>query len=118
MAEFTPINIGRHLAEVWGKLMMQKQFNNALLTGVLGYLVSLESDDTELKVGATSWISKTMEELQGGGPGNTPASGPACSFCGRGEPEVRLAAGAKAFVCDSCVGALSKVFASGKGTDA
>jgi hypothetical protein len=34
----------------------------------------------------------------------------ACSFCDRREPEIRLAAGAKGFICDACVSTLAEVF--------
>lgn len=36
---------------------------------------------------------------------------PACSFCGRTRPDVRLGAGPSAFICDSCVAAFASVFA-------
>lgn len=35
---------------------------------------------------------------------------PACSFCGRTRPEVRLGAGPRAFICDQCVGAFESMF--------
>jgi RNA polymerase-binding transcription factor DksA len=34
-----------------------------------------------------------------------------CSFCGRQTPEVRLAAGPEAFICNECASTLSDVFA-------
>lgn len=37
---------------------------------------------------------------------------PACSFCGRKPPEVRLGAGPKAFICDGCVRVFASVFAA------
>jgi ClpX C4-type zinc finger protein len=35
---------------------------------------------------------------------------PSCSFCGRAPPNVRLGAGASAFICNECVDLFSKVF--------
>jgi ClpX C4-type zinc finger len=120
MTELPPIDVGRYLACVWGKLMMQKQFNNALLTGFLGHLVALETQDAELKSGAATWIEKTMQEFteaQNDKARHAPESSHTCSFCGRGESEVRLAAGAKAFICNSCVTTLNEFFSKEKKND-
>jgi hypothetical protein len=35
---------------------------------------------------------------------------PACSFCGRKPPEVKLGAGPKAFICDGCVDVFASLF--------
>jgi hypothetical protein len=43
--------------------------------------------------------------------GEARAAEPACSFCGRRPPEVRLGAGLSAFICDGCVGVFASVFA-------
>jgi ClpX C4-type zinc finger len=120
MTDTKSIGIGKSLAIVWGKLMMQKQYNNALLTGILGYRVSIEAQDVELKVGAFSWIQKTIQEMidnEENDSLNEAGEMHSCSFCGRGEPEVRLAAGARAFICDSCISILSETFATGEGND-
>jgi len=48
-----------------------------------------------LKQVAEQWIRR---ELAGLGPM------PTCSFCGKGEPEVRkLIAGPRVYICDACV---------------
>ena len=39
-----------------------------------------------------------------------PETEPACSFCGRKHPEVRLGAGPEAFICDDCVSLFTEVF--------
>jgi hypothetical protein len=35
---------------------------------------------------------------------------PVCSFCGRGQTEVRLGAGPETFICDGCVGDFAAAF--------
>ena len=84
MDELEPIDVGRSLALVWGKLMMQKRHDNALLTGVLAYLVSREAKDSELKAGALSWVEKTLQELretEEAKPEEQVEAAPSCSFC-------------------------------------
>ena len=34
----------------------------------------------------------------------------ACSFCGETEPDVRIMAGARAFICDKCARLIAKFF--------
>lgn len=107
-----------NLSSLWIRLVSQKQYNAALLTGYLGYVISLETKDDELKVRAASWIEGAMQGIReslGLEVSHDVSSSPSCSFCGRGEPEVQLAAGAKAFICNSCVGTVSAVFAGKKG---
>jgi hypothetical protein len=43
-------------------------------------------------------------------PADDPANKHECSFCGRGPPDVRLAAGPNVFICDGCVTMAKDVF--------
>ena len=38
------------------------------------------------------------------------AADPACSFCGKSQPEVRMGAGPAAFICNECADAFAKIF--------
>jgi hypothetical protein len=115
MADGERIELPRLILTLWGRLMMEKRFHAAAMAGLLGHLVSHETGDKDLEAGATDWITKAMDELRAERSGDQAAKGqPACSFCGRSEPEVRLAAGPGVFICDSCVGSLNQLFTSEK----
>ncbi len=113
MEDLTPTDVSQYLTRIWGKLMTQKQYNSAMFAGFLGYVISLETKDAEMKSEAIALIRKSAEEILQ--PDSDKESrkedpSPSCSFCGREEPEVRLVAGAGAVVCDSCVARLAKFF--------
>lgn len=113
MEDFTSIEVSQYLAGVWGKLMTQGQYNGAMFAGLLGYFISLETQDTEMRSGAIALIRKSAEEIlqtDGDKEFRDENASTSCSFCGRKEPEVRLVAGASAAVCDSCVARLAKFF--------
>jgi hypothetical protein len=104
---------GEALALAWGHLITKKHFDSALFTGIVGYLVALENKDPDLKAGAMSWIETAIRERQDA-EGDRKRERPVleCSFCGQREPEVRLVAGAKAFICDGCVKMCTEIFAT------
>lgn len=106
-------DLPRLLVSVWGELMMQKRFQSAALVALLGYFLSREQANEELETGSMPLMFKAVEELRDELHPHAKSAAdeqPACSFCGRGEPEVRLAAGARAFICDACVATLTEVF--------
>jgi hypothetical protein len=59
------IDVGKSLAAVWGKLMMEKRFHSAAQTAFLARLIALETNDTELQTGAASWLLETLREING-----------------------------------------------------
>jgi hypothetical protein len=105
------------LSGIWGQALQDKRYHDALLVGLCGYLFCHDRNDKALETVALSWIRKASEPIQQQAR-DTREQGRKkqniCSFCSRGEPEVKLAAGPAAFICDSCVKMLSKVFKSQK----
>src|ERR1700719_4650970 len=111
MSEMKPIDIRKHLALVWGKLLIENHHVAAVLTGVLGYVISRDKGHNDFESVSMVWIRKAVEELQNGSNhGQSLSEQTVCSFCGRGKLEVRLAAGAKAFICEDCVNTLAEAF--------
>jgi hypothetical protein len=106
---------GTLVALIWGKLMMEKHYHGAALASLLGVFVSRNKDDKEFESGSFQLLFKAVDELRNENQKNVPlTTAPACSFCGRSEPDVRLAGGAHGFICDACVNTLSDVFTTTK----
>lgn len=115
MTDETPIPLPRLISMVWGRLMMQQRYQSAAFVALLAHFLSREQSDEELETGSMPLLLKSIDELRGAPDerATSPGAGPmACSFCGRGQPEVRLAAGARAFICDSCVSTLNETFSA------
>ena len=118
MTDDQPMQLDQLLALTWGKLMMQKQYPAAASVAILSYFLAREGQDENRRRGSLSILFKSIEELrsaEGGGetgPGKLSAS---CSFCGRCEPEVKLAAGVDSFICNSCVETFHDLFEKGRG---
>lgn len=93
------------LMSVWMGAFEQKRFHDALMEGFASYLVSREIKNEEAERTALVAIRGAVESL-------LPSNGQEqeCSFCARRPPEVRLAAGPYAFICNSCVETLNDVF--------
>jgi ClpX C4-type zinc finger protein len=100
------------LSATWGKLMMQDHVPAAALVALVGYVVAREKQDEQLRDGSLSILFKAVDELKAKHSGGSEQPAPVCSFCGLGKPEVRLAAGASGFICESCVAMLTEVFAN------
>lgn len=107
-----PIDLKQALGLVWGKLMMERSYQNALMAALLGHVIAQEKGDDGLKNNSLGMITKAAEELkaQAEPQPHTVAAAPACAFCGKAQPEVRLAAGPNVFICDGCVATLSEAF--------
>jgi hypothetical protein len=88
------------------KSFEQKRFDDALLNSFAAYLLSRDIKNEESERIALVMIKGAAECL-------LPSKGQEnqCSFCGRSPPEIRLAGGPDALICDSCVATLSEVFA-------
>ena len=113
MRDLDPKEIFETLASNWAGALGEKRHHEAILTALLGYFVFREKKHERFERETLTWIHTTIENLQT--KENLQTEGrdvvqPSCSFCGRGEPEVRLAAGPEVFICDSCVATLSDVF--------
>jgi hypothetical protein len=114
MQKESSLEVFRIASDAWQQFMDREQLHSAVVTGISAYLSLREMEAGQLAEGALGLIHVAIDAI-------TRIDGDqrekvACSFCGRGEPEVRLAAGPKAFICDSCVNDLSNVFADRKDT--
>jgi hypothetical protein len=104
MTERQEKEIVEQLTSLWVAASEARRFREALLIGMAIQLLSFgKSGETE----TAAWtairgaIDKLMPEED---------TRQQCSFCGRSPPEVRLAAGPNAFICEPCVKALSETF--------
>jgi len=109
-----PSEVVRLLILLWGHLSSEGHTDAVI--SLIGLSLSLARDTShkDLETLAHSWLEivcKEWNESSGSAPTVAPKE-PLCSFCGRGKPEVLLAAGAPGFICDSCVGTLSEIFAA------
>src|SRR5713101_2668130 len=102
-----------NLSLEWENALNEKRPRDVILSGVVAYILFREKGDQTLQHATLTCVRKAIDDLlredAAGEHPHTPQN--LCSFCGRGEPAVRLAAGARGFICDSCVATLSEFFA-------
>jgi hypothetical protein len=100
------------LSLTWETALNEKRPSDVIVSGILGYLFFRDNGNVPCEQASLVTVKKAIDDLLAeASPGPTvDRSAPACSFCGRGEPRVRLVAGAKGFICDSCVSVISDVF--------
>ena len=97
------------LTSIWMRAFEEKRFHDALLSAFANYLISRELKNEEFEETFLIAMAAVIERLL---PPDNPDKKDQCSFCGRRPPEVRLAAGSDAFICDGCVTMLSQTFAT------
>ena len=102
----------RIASNTWQEFMDADQFHSAITCGFSAYLILREKDDERLADGALGLVRVAIQAALHMNEDEDERI--SCSYCGRGKPEVQLAAGAKAFICGSCVKDLSDFFASKK----
>jgi hypothetical protein len=100
----------------------EKRQHDVLMSGVLAYLFFHAKNEATFETASLMYVRKAVDDLLTGlipeqqnapnGNGLTESSLPACSFCGRKEPEVRLVAGAGGFICNDCVKIASEALAA------
>lgn len=67
-------------------------------------LLSVKDDrSSRLNEAAIEFIRQSASDLQKVSDDDARERSPACSFCGKAEPEVRLGAGPDVFICNECV---------------
>lgn len=100
------------LTVAWETALNEKRPRDVIVSGVLGYLLFRDKGSLPQEHASLLTVRQAIDDLLAGAlPAETVGgSEPVCSFCGRGEPQVRLVAGAKGFICDSCVSLVSDVF--------
>jgi hypothetical protein len=119
--ELTAKDVFRLIAPVWEKAMEERRYSDAMIAGFLGYFLFRDAKDETLESVGVSWIWGPAHRLMQDNSksfNESPSERFVCSFCGRGEPHVRLAAGigtgtGTTFICNDCVTTLSEVFRKG-----
>lgn len=101
-----------NLSRTWETALKEKRPRDVIVSGILGYLFFRDNGNFTYEHASLVTVRKAIDDvLVEALPGQTAGrSEPVCSFCGRGEPQVPLVAGAKGFICDSCVSLVSDVF--------
>ena len=116
MANFDHPPLYAKIAVLHALLIAEKHFVGAISLGVIAHNIARETKDQMLEDLSHAWMSTGLSIWKGDDShqqGDSAEREPACSFCGRKPPEIRLAAGAKAFICDSCVLTLGEAFDRG-----
>ncbi|MDQ7247296.1 ClpX C4-type zinc finger protein [Dongia sedimenti] len=94
-------------AESWQRAINAKDWDSAVLTGISAYLYFSSKGEKRLKEGSVGLITSAFE-LQHRREGS--ASEKRCSFCNKDDSQVRLGAGASAYICEECVQMFSGIF--------
>jgi hypothetical protein len=113
MSEFGPVDILEWLDSLPRTASGDERHHEAILASLLGYLLFRERNDWRYEKASLICLQSAVEgrlKEFGDQPVQSGGDQKACSFCLRGQPEVRLAAGPDCFICDVCVATLSEVF--------
>jgi hypothetical protein len=112
MNHFKPDEFYQGVGAALEKALSAKRYHEVLLGGLSAYLYFREKEEKLLERGMLAYLRVAIDALSvDGDPGQSILMGQhECSFCGRREPDVRLAAGAKGFICDACVLLLGELF--------
>lgn len=112
----TPIEVFEQLARKWETTLREKRHSDAALNAFLGSLLFREMNEQALQSASLTHAEKAIQQLQKDLLGQNSIainSERICSFCNKAEPEVRLAAGPTAFICNECVKKLNTFFDKG-----
>lgn len=100
----------RSFSEPWQLAINQKEWDNAISLGISGYHYFNSRKIERSKQAALGLIHAAFEiQNRIEDPKQERNS---CSFCGKTETEVRLGAGASAFICEECVQMFSRIFSN------
>src|ERR1700730_11205115 len=88
-------------SDLWQSSMDGRDFHGAILTGISAYILLRAQNSERLAPGALNLVHVAIEASQR--PTSEQGHEMSCSFCGRREPEVVLAAGPSSFICNMCV---------------
>src|SRR5580700_4085388 len=91
------------LTTAWEAALNAKRPRDVILGGFVAYCYFHDQNEQTFEAASLLYVQKAIEEhLAAVLPqDDTAPTKSSCSFCGRTEPQVRLAAGAKGFICDS-----------------
>jgi hypothetical protein len=93
-------------SDIWQSGIDDGDFHRAILTAMSAYILLRAQNSERLAQGALNLVYVAIEASQR--PADEPGHELSCSFCGRREPEVKLAAGPSSFICNIGVEALSR----------
>jgi hypothetical protein len=96
MSEFDEQALSEALGALWMRAINEKHFQDAMLIGVLMYLVFRDGADLESREGALGLIQSAVDALLHDGKERRR------SFSLKRPPEVRLVGGANALICNEC----------------
>jgi hypothetical protein len=101
-----------NLSLTWETAMKEKRPRDVIDSGLLAYHFFRDKGDFACEHASLLIVRTAIDDILANAFPNQKKdqSQPACSFCGRSEPQVRLVAGAHGFICDSCVSLVSDVF--------
>lgn len=101
-----------NLTNAWEDALKENRQREVILGGIAAYCYFHQLNEENFETAALIYVRQAIEELlRAVLPQRQTAQAPhSCSFCGGTEPQVRLAAGANGFICDSCVRTLGEVF--------
>jgi hypothetical protein len=94
-------------SDIWQSCMDRGDFHEAILTGMSAYILLRAQGSERLAPGALGLVHVAIEASERSASDHSHEL--SCSFCGRREPEVKLAAGPSSFICNMCVDALGQV---------
>jgi hypothetical protein len=97
-------------SDIWQSRMTEGNFHDAILVGMSTYILLRMQNDEKLSPGALNLVHVAIETTDRTSGKQGLSDDMSCSFCGRREPEIKLAAGPNAFICNMCVEALAGVF--------
>jgi len=115
MADTTDLPSSRLFEDLtgsWETALRGNRQREVILGGIAAYCYFHELNEKNFETASLIYVRQAIDELLRAvlpqqQAGHAPHS---CSFCGGTEPQVRLAAGANGFICDSCVRTLGEVF--------
>lgn len=92
-----------NITELWIYLKKNSDLESILLLSLLVLRIGRMQNDSRYIDIALIWMESCVKEKFSKNSSNEERKTQYCSFCGKMEPEVKLFAGAEAFICCSCI---------------
>lgn len=112
--KITPLLLG-----MWAQASDERKYREAFMFAITGYLNLAGTEEGDAFLGpivnsGRKILEPYVEEAKKAMAEHGMGEKRACSFCGKGEPEVKLGAGPSVYICDSCVSIFSEIFKDNK----
>lgn len=109
--ENNPDDLVSNLIDVMTTKYVAQSYDQAIDCAIVIKLLSNNDPNPNRRTAALTFIQECAKKLLGAESASaqetTPT--PACSFCGRQPPAVRLGAGPAVFICNECVETFAKI---------